>query len=168
MLCAKYRWDDNVFLLHSMMDSTRRGSCVIQDIVKVLKEDSVLAKVFLEATRYSLGRGNSTLLWLDPWIDMTPLQVRFPQICTDKWLWYLCKWNLVVAYSFRRRLFYWELNVHNQFLELLNTLISSNAEDSILWLGDASENFRLKRFIRLRKRGSLLTMLGWFQTIFKK
>lgn len=67
MLCSKYEWNDELLVLHLLVHRFNSCSIVIDDILKTLSEDSILAKEFWEHIRCVIGSGSSVRL--DPWVD---------------------------------------------------------------------------------------------------
>src|ERR1044072_5091176 len=132
-LCAKYGWDDRRMLLHSLPMISAHLSIYFQDIMKVLMEDTIIAKAFREDCFCGVGIGSNTRIWKDPWIETNPLQIRFPRLfalsenkdamvnevgtfSNGKWDWSL---------QFRRRLFTWELDLHNELMKTLSSTTPS-------------------------------------------
>lgn len=124
----------------------------MQDIVNITCEDSLLDKGLKEGL-VIIGGGNQTRFWADPWVGNVTLRNKFPRLfamrsdkssmvgevgvfAQGKWVWDL---------SFRRTLFEWELEIHNTFMNVINSFFpSANSSDRICWIFYISGAFSVK------------------------
>lgn len=151
-MCHKYGWDENLLVLHLVVDRFNMCSTVFQDILKVLSEDTILAKEFRDQIRCVIGPGRSVRFWLDPWVDSAPLHISFPRMFAlsnnknalisevghnqgRKWNWQL---------EFRRECFGWEKDEEGRFYATVNSYLPSAGRDVILWIGDHKGLFSVK------------------------
>lgn len=152
-LVSKYNLDDRLLLLHEVLPSRVSWSPLMQDILSILREQTLLAKGLREGIRCKVGDGRMTRFWSDPWEDIVPLRVKFPRvfsICSNKteviadvgciiqgkW-----KWDL----SFRRSFFDWESPIYSDFLSAIDDLYPTLGKaDSLIWTHDNSGTFSIK------------------------
>lgn len=80
ILCAKYNCNPQLMLLHEIQVPSSNLSIYIQDIFKILREDTIIAKVYKEGCVCSVGYGENIRFWIDPWIDGSSLFRRFPRL----------------------------------------------------------------------------------------
>lgn len=66
-------------VLHLAVDGFSACSPLMQDILKNLPVDEVLAKSFRDSVFCKVGSGNSIRFWLDPWVETMPLRHMFPR-----------------------------------------------------------------------------------------
>lgn len=80
IIVGKYQWNDRSLLMHSVVEEGGPMSCILRDIISVLKEDSLLVVGFKDQLLCGVGNGNNTRFWLDPWANSTPLSIQFPRL----------------------------------------------------------------------------------------
>lgn len=76
----KYGLDGRRMLLHTVINQARRWSPIMQDLVKVLQQDSILSRGLKEGSVCGVGNGRNILFWDDPRDGPVPLRQRFPRI----------------------------------------------------------------------------------------
>lgn len=157
VICSKYNWDSNFMVLHLLVDGFSDCSILMQDLLKNLLEDAVMAKSFRDSLFCKLGTGSAIRFWLDPWVEAIPLCYMFPRIFAiavnrtalvrdlgcfigHKWYW---------SVEFRRQCFGWELEEKAKLFQFINSVLPCQGEDGLLWLGDQIGVFSVKAIYNL-------------------
>lgn len=161
VICVKYKRNDRCMILHTQTEGITRLSPILQDILKVVMEDTLIAKAFRDACFCGLGTGQHIRFWRDPWVDLTPLHIQFPRlfalaedknalVCSNgafaNGTW---SWNI----AFRRQFFGWETDVLAAMYGSINRVIPSREEDRLIWTGDVSGLFSVKGVLNLAESG---------------
>ncbi|XP_057456943.1 uncharacterized protein LOC130747902 [Lotus japonicus] len=152
-IAGKYQWDSRRLMLHIVLDEGGSLSAIIKDIGAILKEDSLLSMGFRDQLICGIGDGNSTRFWIDPWIGGKPLSCQFPRvfaICTNKTA-YIADVGLFVRNKwvwdipFRRNFLGWELGIHSEFMNMINSIIpAANSKDHLIWCGSGNGYFTVR------------------------
>lgn len=148
VLCNKYNID--ALSWSPPIDLNRGVSIVWRDILMVGQGDSNLVEFYLSNIRISVGDGRVTRFWSDFWIGESSLQSLFPRvfgICTEKSITVAEALQggvngLRVRLNFRRRVFSWEQDEWNNFMELMSsTTLHQGRSDTLRWVANQSLAF---------------------------
>lgn len=147
VLVSKYMLDSRSLIFQDIAARRVAWSPLLQDIVSVLKLDSLLSRGLKEGILCKVGNGRHISFWKDPWEDSIPLMTKFPRIfaiCSNKTetlanLGYIShgrwKWDL----AFRRAFFGWETQILSDFHKAIeNCFPCLGKNDGLIWSMDCS------------------------------
>lgn len=114
----------------------------MEDIVKVFRKDSLLSVGFNESIIISVGNGDNTYFWQEPWACSEPLSLKFPRIfamndnktavISDVGVFENGRWTW--NFNFPRPFFDWEKKIFEEFMNTINSIIPSQGIcDSLIW-----------------------------------
>ncbi|GMJ01570.1 hypothetical protein HRI_003826200 [Hibiscus trionum] len=151
VMCAKYNLEHR--MLFPSDCSPAKSSWLWKGVLKSFYQNDDLGCFFRNNLKLLVGDGLYISFWTDWWIGDAPLLVNFPRIhalsCNkigkiadfgvlrnSKW-----EWNIIL----RRRLFDWEVNQWDSFIQLLNSFKSlSSVSDSLVWKGSGDGSLSVK------------------------
>jgi hypothetical protein len=111
-----------------------------------------LKKWFSEGVVRRLGTGDRILFWHEKWVGDSPLRDKFPRLfslssqkeATVREIWCddgdVGRWSLM----WRRDCFQWELELVNQLLQILDTVLFKDVGDSWGWTLSGEDSFTVK------------------------
>lgn len=157
IICSKYKMNPNSWLPN--MEINRNVSMVWKDIMQIQNRNPLVFSKFIDNIRISIGNGEDTQFWNDPWVNGKALCYLYPRIFSI-----IVNKNESVAevyqrkeellswqFQFRRSIFIWENEELDRMLLLLDGLhiniqVSS---DHLIWNSCNSKSYSVSSMYNL-------------------
>ena len=154
VICSCYDLDPNKALIDQ---HSRNNGGLWGGIRSILKSDRDAGDVLEMGVHVLVGNGRNTLLWEDLWVGEMRLMQRFPRLyaislqrqtsIADCGLWDGGRWHWSLLW--RREFFQWELDLFNQFQQVLEQAqLTENQEDRSWWRFHNSGRYSVHSFLK--------------------